>query len=357
MTTSEIIRLVAAGVLTLVFILWRLGVKSWILEGKDKKQKAEAKRRLMEERRQAREKAVQERDTRRRRTSQLLSANLDNKLVQKSVRAAGQEMWYLEGGVLKRGPTALLLHGFASDKEDWNDFAGLLLNAGYHVLAPDLPGFGQNERHPEKNYDIPTQAKRIRAFAQELGLDRFHLVGASLGGSIAAAYAYGGGADALLSLTLIEPLGVRSPQESELDQWLAQRRQPLMIATPEAYDNLLGFLYVTPPAVPEALKRHRAELLAKYREFYTLMWTTVRAGERAYLVDMLLPEIRTKTLVVQGQESKVVHPSTPEVITRRMPSATAVTIQGCGHFPAVERPQETASHVLVFLKTAGAAGA
>ena len=70
----------------------------------------------------------------------------------------------------------------------------------------------------------------------------FHLVGHSVGGSIAAAVAYGASQE-VASLTLIEPFGVRVPYQSKLDEILAQERNPMVIATPTAYDNLLGFVF------------------------------------------------------------------------------------------------------------------
>ena len=247
----------------------------------------------------------------------------------------------------------LLLHGFAGQKEDWNAFAQPLLEKNLHVVAPDLPGFGENVKNPDANYEVTTQAKRIRAFANALELERFHLVGSSLGGTIAAAYVYGA-ADQVLSLTLIEPFGVRVPYESELDKYLARGVNPLAVANSAAYDNLLGFLFETPPALPEALKQHQAEQAAVHRGFYLKMWPQIRGGERAHLLDLLLPELNKKTLVIQGEKSKVVHPATVQIICNMVRGSRAATIEGCGHLPAVEKPQETARHFLQFLREAPA---
>ena len=347
MSTFEIFRLVAAAILLTGFIVWRLGIKDVIMERKKKQENEEKATKRREEKAKARQKALEKREQKKRQTSQILAMHVSD-LEQKSVTAAKQEFFYLEGGLVNRGSTVLLLHGFASDKEDWNDFAGHLVRGGYHVVAPDLPGFGQNERHPDRKYDVSTQAKRIRAFVKALDLTPIHLVGSCLGGSIAAVYAYGAAVD-VLSLTLMEPLGVKAPQEAKLDQWLAQYRNPLLVATPAAYENLLAFLYVDPPEVPEVLKNHRAEQISSHRDFYMKMWGQLRGGKQADIVDMILPEIKKKTLVVQGSESQVLHPSGSEMMVRRMPDATGAMVEGCGHYPAVERPEETARPVLEFL--------
>jgi len=345
MTMFEIIRLVLAGILIIGFVAWRLGLKSVLKEAKQKKRQQEAFAQRKARAEEARTRAQQENEARIRRTSQILKLDLQG-LMQKSVQAAGLELWYLEGGVVNRGPTVLLLHGFDSRKEDWNEFAGPLLQAGLHVVAPDLPGFGQNAKAPDLGYDVTSQAKRIRAFAGALELQRFHLVGSSLGGSIAAALTYGA-PDQVASLTLIEPFGVRVPYESQLDQVLERGFNPLTISTPEAYDNLLGFLFETPPAMSDAVKRHHAEEAAAHRDFYLKMWPQFRGGERAYLLDLLLPEIKVKTLAIQGLKSKVTHPATGQIIANMVRGAQVVEIPECGHLPAVEKPAETAE---VFLK-------
>ena len=79
----------------------------------------------------------------------------------------------------------------------------------------------------------------------------------------------------------------------------------------------------------------------------------IREGERAHLLDLLLPVIQLKTLVIQGAASQVIHPATPGVIQAMMSDSHLAVIEDCGHFPMVERPQETAEHLLEFLEAAG----
>ncbi len=347
MSASEIIRIVLAVGLVVFLVLWRLGFKEWLKDRKKSQRKQEADQKRAAEQKKAKQKAQQQKDEYLRRTSQVLKLNLEG-LEQKSVVAGGSTIWYLEGGVANQGSTVLLLHGFAGQKEDWSEMANYLLRAGYYVVAPDLPGFGQNVKNPEGNYQVTAQAKRIRAFAKALDLERVHLAGASLGGSVAAALAYGA-PDQVSSLTLIEPFGVRVPYETELDKMLAQGRNPLTIANPAAFDNLLGFLFETVPPMPEALKKHLADEAAKHRDFYLKMWPQIRGGERAHLLDLLLPELKPRLLVIQGAESKVIHPATPDIIQGTVRSAQTCVIAGCGHLPAIEKSEETANRLLEFL--------
>src|SRR3546814_19671079 len=92
-----------------------------------------------------------------------------------------------------------------------------LLTRDYHVIAPDLPGFGQNERNPDLAYDLQAQTARLKAFADTLGLSRPHVGGNSMGGWIALRYAIEY-PDALASLILLNNAGVNGANESELPQ-------------------------------------------------------------------------------------------------------------------------------------------
>src|SRR3546814_8648647 len=90
-------------------------------------------------------------------------------LVQKSVMVDGRAWPYLEGGDPAK-PTLVLVHGFAGDKDNWPMLAAHL--RAYHVIAPDLPGFGENERNPQLAYDVEAQTARLNSFVDALGLDR-----------------------------------------------------------------------------------------------------------------------------------------------------------------------------------------
>ncbi|MEM7584873.1 MAG: alpha/beta hydrolase, partial [Acidobacteriota bacterium] len=316
MTTSEKIRLVIIIALILIFLARKYGwLESW-RESRQKKQLEEDRKRQLAERKDQRKKARQDQETKRIQTAEVLRRGL-GMLHQKTLQVAGHDLWYLDSDDGTQGTPVVLLHGFAGSKENWSNVGNRLAQQGYRVIAPDLPGFGQNERNQNLAYDVTSQAKRIRALIQQLKLERFHLVGHSMGGSIAAAISYAASQD-VVSLTLIEPFGVHVPYQSELDKLLAQDRNPMVIANPAAYNNLLGFIHHAPVDLPPAVKKQLAEEAAEHRVFYLKVWKEIREGERANLLDLLLPEIKNRTLVIQGAESQVIHPSTPDIIRSMM---------------------------------------
>jgi pimeloyl-ACP methyl ester carboxylesterase len=261
------------------------------------------------------------------------------------------QMSYLKGS--RKGPTVLLLHGFAADKEHWLPLLPLLEKHDYQVVAPDLPGFGANFRDAEGQYDAPALAKQLRAFARAADLGMFHLVGHSIGATIAASYAYAFPVE-VASLTLIEPLGLTSPSQSDVDRLLAQKRNPFLVSSLATYDSLLALATVKPPPMTAQLKKKRADALAGDRAFYQNVWNTLVAGERAGLVDMLLPELKVRTLAVFGASSRVVHPSTAKMLERRLErDSRVVVLPGCGHWLHLEKPAELVEELVAFFRARG----
>ncbi len=80
-----------------------------------------------------------------------------------------------------------MVHGFAANKDNWTRFAKFVTPV-YHVVALDLPGFGDSSCLESASYSIADQAKRLNRFADEIGLKKFYIVGNSMGGHIAGRY-------------------------------------------------------------------------------------------------------------------------------------------------------------------------
>jgi pimeloyl-ACP methyl ester carboxylesterase len=264
----------------------------------------------------------------------------------------GQISYLTAAGNASTPSTVVLLHGFGADKEHWLDVIPLLGAQGFHVVAPDLPGFGANFPDPDGQYDATSLAKQMRSFAKQAGLVSFHLVGHSIGAIVAASYAYASPTE-VASLTLIEPLGVAGPAESDFDRQLKNHRNPFLIAKPEQYDGLLAYATANPPAMPSARKKRRAETLATNRPFYQLVWSKLLEGERAHILDLILPELKRRTLVVFGAKSKVVNQATGKMLELRMPDARVGVIPDSGHWLMLEKPKELAEMLVAFFRGGG----
>jgi len=84
--------------------------------------------------------------------------------------------------------TVVLIHGFCEDHRIWDGFAAPLASR-YRVVMPDLPGFGQSPLPTDRAVSIVGMAQAVHAALQSLGIERPILIGHSMGGYVALAYA------------------------------------------------------------------------------------------------------------------------------------------------------------------------
>ncbi|WP_394560959.1 alpha/beta fold hydrolase [Aquipseudomonas alcaligenes] len=251
---------------------------------------------------------------------------------------------YYEGGPAD-AETILMLHGFGGNRDTWLRFSREL-TAHYHVIALDLPGFGESSK-PGVNYDVASQVERLHGLVQALGIRKLHLIGNSMGGHIAALYSarYG---DEVLSLALLNNSGVTTPTKSEMFQRIQRGEpNPLVVRKPEDFDVLMHFVFATPPAMPEPLKRHFAQQSMANREHYDRIFTQLR--ERYVPLEPELPKIQAPTLLLWGDQDRILDVSSIEVMKPLLHKPSVVIMQNCGHVPMLERPAETAQHYQDFL--------
>jgi hypothetical protein len=108
-----------------------------------------------------------------------LSSTADN-----FVTVYGAKIHYVEAGT---GPVVILLHGLGADISSWDLTIGQL-SQKYRVIVPDQIGFGRSDK-PLINYRIGTLVDFLDGFYKELKVEHASLVGNSLGGWVAAAFA------------------------------------------------------------------------------------------------------------------------------------------------------------------------
>ncbi len=261
-----------------------------------------------------------------------------------SVAAGDHTMYYLEGG---EGETVLLVHGFSVDKDTWNRFAKHL-TPSYHVVAVDLPGFGESTRIQDGSYTIAAQVERLNKFAEARSLESFHIVGNSMGGNIAGKYAVRF-ADKVLTLGLINTAGVlHCPNKSEIAALLEKGENPLLIETEEDFDAMLEFTFVKLPWFPGVIKKIMAKEWARNRSFNEMVTEQLLAEASDLEPD--LPKIRARTLILWGDSDRLLDVSCAQVLEKGLPSSSTVIMKDCGHAPLMERTKETAQHYLDFLQ-------
>ena len=260
------------------------------------------------------------------------------------VTAGELDFAYYDGGP-KLGETIVMVHGFGADKDNWLRMARHF-SGRYHVVVPDLPGFGESSR-PAGSYDVGTQAERLADFIQALGVGKVHLVGNSMGGHIVALYAarY---PDRVRSLALFDNAGVTAPHKSELFDLLEQGRpNPLVVTRVSDYDRLMDFVFVDPPVLPAPLKRYLADRAIANQAHYEAVFQQL--VQRYIPLEPELPKIQAPTLLLWGDKDRVLDVSSLDVMKPLIPHASKVVMKDCGHAPMIEQPAETARHYQAFL--------
>ena len=256
------------------------------------------------------------------------------------------EPWhYLEGGP-DDAEVVLLLHGFGGDKDNWTRFSADLTDK-YRVIAPDLPGFGDSPRHPEWDYSLGPQRERLEGFVQSLGLQKFHVVGNSMGGHLSALYTHAN-PDQVLSVALFNNAGVKSPNESEMAQAVARGENPLVVHESEDFDELLDFVAYKKPFLPWPVKGVLVRKAVQNAEFNQFIYEAYKS-DRFSGLEPRLAAIKQPALILWGEYDRVLDVSSVEVMKPLMPQAEVVIMQDTGHVPMIERPAETAGHYLAFL--------
>lgn len=269
----------------------------------------------------------------------------------RSVRLkVGTEEWvYFDSG--GDGAQIVLVHGYAANKESWLGLASRLKGRGYRLLIPDLPGFGQSSPATDDEYGVATQAERLRGFTQALQLDRFHLIGHSMGGYVAGAYTalY---PHELLSTYLVAPAGVNGGvppllrRKGELEG-----RNPLFVDSVESFHSTMAIAMVKPPRVPLRLIEvivERELPLRALRQTQTDFWFSDP-------LENMLRGCGVPLRLLWGELDQVLPVEGAQQLLATVTLASLKRLPGVGHMPLVEAPDELTRDYLDFIRTHGRA--
>ncbi len=263
------------------------------------------------------------------------------RMSEKSVVVAGNPWPYLEGGP-PDGEVVVMLHGFGGDKDNWPLYARYFTRR-HRVIAPDLPGFGNNTRDPELNYGGVTQTERLHAFINELGLDNIHLAGNSMGGYIALNYALAH-PQGVKTLTLIDNAGVDSINKSELELAIDEGKNPLVATSLEDFDRLMDFIMHKRIPSPRFMMKAFYAVQKRHFEFLDgIFWQIIDEALNEPLTERL-GELSMPTLVIWGRHDRLIDVSCTDVMAAKIPDNKVVILEDAGHVPMIEFPGVTARH-------------
>jgi len=240
--------------------------------------------------------------------------------------------------------TIVMLHGFSSDKYVFTRFARYFTKQ-YHVVIPDLAGHGDTGFEKCWDYSGPAHAERIAKLLDKLSVNKVHLVGNSMGGFISTHFAkmY---PDRTLSLTLIDPAGIISPQASDMDKMIAQNKNPFEVNNHQDFDDFYAMTMASPPWFPRFVfsvlsqdyQQRKAALMLMFSHFY---------GKN--MLDNNLGDIKAPALLLWGEKDRLIHIDSVSIWQAGITHLKVKTWPDIGHMPMLEIPHKSAKECLNFL--------
>lgn len=251
--------------------------------------------------------------------------------------------WGLEG------PAVLLLHGLASRAESWSRFAPLLAAQGFRCIAIDTPGHGLSWKGRDFDYTVRGHVPLLEAVLEELGERQVDLIGSSLGGIHAAAFA-AQMPERLRSLTLVGAIGLKA-MTPERCEWTASylvdmsrtaiaARFARGVFDPSLFDEAY---------VEEAYRINNSVGAAE-------AWSAIAAYYRDGINDDVQRENLARLngtlpiLLLWGKDDPTVTYDAGLEAVAAIPGATLVGIAETKHMPQIERPRISAEQVLRLIK-------
>lgn len=241
-------------------------------------------------------------------------------------------------------PVVVLLHGLGADAESWHFQYPVLIQAGFRPLAPDLPGFGRSTMSAQR-WSVKRTASRLAAWLAALGIDRFALVGHSMGGAVAQELA-SICAERVEKLVLVNTFAHLRIRFSGETRYLTRRFVTL---------NLKG---LDQQAAQVAERVFPREDQAVWRELVVekILQTSPRVYRQAML-SLAVFDARRKakqlsmpTLVVTSEEDTTILPSIQTELASRLPNARQVRIEQSGHAVLIDQADVFNQALLAFLR-------
>jgi pimeloyl-ACP methyl ester carboxylesterase len=256
-------------------------------------------------------------------------------------------------------PTIVLVHGYGTHGAFWRKWIPAL-SRDHQVHAVDLMGFGSAPAPWSGDYSPSAQAERLAGFLREVGADGpIVLVGHSLGAGIAllaaVTLAEESGASPIVGLVIVS--GAAYPQRLPTYMSLARMRAVgdlFLLAPPPRFAirrGIRGIVHDPASITNEQVDAYRSPLRSMRRR-----WAALRAArqidmKKALGLAALLPILEVPSLLLWGEEDRVVTLDTGRRLSRDLARSTLVTLPGVGHLPPEEAPEASLAPVLDFLSS------
>jgi pimeloyl-ACP methyl ester carboxylesterase len=259
-----------------------------------------------------------------------------------------------------QGPALVLVHGFLMSHWYWRDVVDRLAQA-YDVIAIDLPGFGESDRPSPSRYPYSLEAmgRTVLGLLDELGVERFALLGHSMGGGVALDVA-SQAAERVLALVLASAAAyapLRPPPLSGilLAPGLGETLFRRGLTRRRFGRDLRRLAYLLPESVKEEAVDYWWDRLCRPggpEAAYAMLGHLMRLSP--FSERLQLSPLRIPTLLVWGEQDALVPLELGRRLSRELGAPLRV-VPMTGHTPHEERPAAFLQIVLPFLESALAA--
>lgn len=274
----------------------------------------------------------------------------------RDVELGGMRFHYLDWGTTGKTPI-VFLHGGYLTAHTW-DVVCAALREDYHCLALDQRGHGDSDWSTDLDYTTEAYVSDLERFIEYKDLDRFILVGMSLGGLNSIAYA--GRHSARLKALVIVDIGPRMNTSGARDINAFANTDAEMPTVEHFVERALKF---NPRRDRELLRR---SLLFNLRQLPEGTWTwkydrrhregwdvEKRAAERAKLWDVI-PAINSPALIVRAEQSPVMTDEDAEEFALALPNGRWVKVHNSGHTVQGDNPRDLTLEMRKFFNDVGA---
>ncbi|MBI3724011.1 alpha/beta hydrolase [bacterium] len=265
---------------------------------------------------------------------------------EKTVAAAGVNVVAIDEG--KGEPAVVFLPAAGRGLTHFEKVYAPIIAAGHRVIGVDLPGWGKSEK-PDATYSIEWYLHWLERFLRALDLERAVLVGNSMGGILAALHAERH--PETPGVALLAPAGGPQPFLKRQIASYALSEAQLLSVGPRRWRIAVSQNFHNP--IPELEEIVRRGLAISKGKGWPAYCRALSRGARAALGFDLVPhldKIRCPVLLLWGREDRMCPASWATIFAPRLARARVRVIEGCGHFPSIERPEETERELLSWLR-------
>jgi 2-hydroxy-6-oxonona-2,4-dienedioate hydrolase len=250
--------------------------------------------------------------------------------------------------------TVVMLHGSGPGASGWSNFhrnVEPFVNAGYRVVLLDCPGWSKSDSIVSRGSRSELNATALKGFLDAIGLAKVHIIGNSMGGHSAVAFALanparvgklvlmGGGTGGLSPLVPMPTEGIKLIG--------ALYRDPTL----ENLKRMLNVFVFDPSKLTEELIKTRLENLLSHRDHLENFVKSAEANPRQFTdVGHRLGEIAAPTLLIWGRDDRFVPLDVGLRLLAGLQNADLHVFSRCGHWAQWEHADKFNKLVLDFLK-------